>query len=197
LDHPTTTPLPDPFLIRLAELLSPVDGWGAFRRGARTAAVTAVFYKRSGEWRVPFVLRRDDLPDHPGQVALPGGRVRVGEDAWEGAAREVAEEIGVQAADLVPIGAGPPIYAAVTNYSVVPFVAWLDDPDPGFVHDSRELVGVLEIPLVPLLDDTSWPLAADPRFGRYFLWQGSTVWGLTARILADLLPSFRQAWEGS
>jgi 8-oxo-dGTP pyrophosphatase MutT (NUDIX family) len=193
LDHPSTTP---PFLTRLGGLLRPVDGWGDFRRGARTAAVTAVLYQHGGEWRVPFVLRRDDLPDHPGQVALPGGRVKAGEGAWEGAGREVAEEIGARADDLVPIGAGPPIYAAVTNYSVVPFVAWLAEPDPRFVHDSRELVGVLEVPLEPLLDDDAWLQAADPRFGRYFLWEGNTVWGLTARILADLLPSFRQAWAG-
>lgn len=194
MSQSTITPLPDPFLTRLAELLSPVEGWGAFRRGARTAAVATVLYKRAGEWRVPFVLRRPDLPDHPGQVALPGGRVRAGEGPWAGAEREVIEEIGARAGALRPIGAGPPIYAAVTNYSVVPFVAWLDDPDPTFVHDSRELVGVLEIPLVPLLDDSAWRIAADVRFGRYFLWEGSTVWGLTARILADLLPSIRLAW---
>jgi hypothetical protein len=29
--------------------------------------------------------------------------------------------------------------------------------------------------------------------GELFEWEGSTIWGLTGRILADLLPRFRQA----
>src|SRR5947209_619632 len=126
------------FLAELRARLSPVDSWGSFRRGARPAAVAAVLYKRAGQWQLPFVRRRPDLPDHPGQVALPGGVVRSGEDAWAGAAREVFEEIGVPAGNLQPLGAGDPFYTAVSNFSVVPFVAWLPDPEPVFVHDTRE-----------------------------------------------------------
>ena len=185
---------PDAFLDRLRERLSPVDRWGSFRRGARPAAVTAVLYPRAGEWHLPFVMRRSDLPDHPGQVALPGGVVRPGEDAWAGAAREVSEEIGVPASKLRPLGAGDPFYTAVSNFSVVPFVAWLPEPDPVLVHDRRELEGVLEIPLARLLREEEWLEATEPWRGRYFPWEQSMVWGLTARILADLLPRFRSAF---
>src|SRR6266851_224387 len=59
-------------------------------------------------WMVPFVRRRADLRDHPGQVALPGGGVEEGESAWSAAQREVAEEIGVPVGRLVPLGAGDP-----------------------------------------------------------------------------------------
>ncbi len=67
------------------------------------------------------MLRRPDLPDHPGQVALPGGTVKPGEDAWRAAAREVEEEIGVAAADLEPIGAGAAIYLTVIVVRTVLF----------------------------------------------------------------------------
>src|SRR5215510_13381960 len=135
------------FLAKIERLFSPIDAWGEFRRGARPAAVAFVMFERDGAWMVPFVRRRADLPDHPGQVALPGGGVREGEPAWAAAQREVAEEIGVPVGRLVPLGAGEPTYASVTNFSVVPFVAHLPPPIPTFTHDTRELEGVIEIPL--------------------------------------------------
>lgn len=178
----------------LARHLAPIDGWGGFRLGARPAAVVAALFQEEGEWMLPFVARRNDAPDHPGQVALPGGRVKPGEGAWAAAARECAEEVGVAEATLRPLGAGRPIYASVTNYSVVPFVAVVDGPRPAFVHQESELDAVIEIPLLELLREEAW-MMADPGswLGQHFPWQDRIVWGLTARILDDLLPRFRAA----
>jgi 8-oxo-dGTP pyrophosphatase MutT (NUDIX family) len=181
------------FLGRLEHLFYPVDGWGEFRRGARKAAVVFVLYEAEGRWQVPFVRRRADLRDHPGQVALPGGGVREDEAPWAAAEREVAEEIGVPVGRLVPIGAGEPIYAAVSNFSVVPFVAHLPDPVPAFVHDPGELDGVLQIPLERLLDDSAWLESADPWRFRYLAHEESVVWGLTERMVAGLAPKLRLA----
>ena len=181
------------FLGRLEHLFHPIDGWGDFRRGARKAAVTLVLYRADGRWMVPFVRRRADLRDHPGQVALPGGGVQEGESAWSAAQREVAEEIGVPVGRLVPLGAGDPIYAAVSNFSVVPFVAHLPDPVPAFVHDVEELEGVLEIPLDRLLDDSEWLQSKDPWRFRYLAHEESVVWGLTERIFAGLAPKLTEA----
>ena len=178
---------------RLEHLFRPIDGWGDFRKGARPAAVVFVLYRQAGRWMVPFVRRRVDLRDHPGQVALPGGGVMPGESAWQAAEREVAEEIGVPAGTLRPIGAGDPIYAAVTNFSVVPFVAYLPDPVPSFVHDVRELDGVLAIPLDRLLDDSAWLQSSDAWRFRYLAHEESVVWGLTERIVYGLAPKLRQA----
>src|SRR5215472_1789205 len=176
------------FLARIEQTFSPIDAWGEFRRGARPAAVAFVLFERDGAWKVPFVRRRADLPDHPGQVALPGGGVRAGESAWEAAQREVAEEIGVPVGRLVPLGAGQEIYASVSNFSVVPFVAHLPDPVPPFVHDPRELEGVLEIPLDRLLDERAWLTSSAPWRFRYLAHDQSVVWGLTERIVAGLAP---------
>jgi len=178
---------------RLEQLFRPVDGWGDFRKGARHAAVVFVLYRQAGRWMVPFVRRRADMRDHPGQVALPGGGVQAGESAWGAAQREVAEEIGVAVGRLVPLGAGEPIYAAVTNFSVVPFVAYLPDPVESFVHDERELEGVLAIPLDRLLDDGEWQESETPWRFRYLAHEESVVWGLTERIVYGLAPKLRQA----
>ncbi|TMC51610.1 MAG: CoA pyrophosphatase [Chloroflexi bacterium] len=182
----------DAFLESLEHLFRPVEGWGAFRKGARPAAVVFVLYRQAGAWMVPFVRRRADMRDHPGQVALPGGGVKSGESAWEAGQREVAEEIGVPLGRLVPLGAGEPIYAAVTNFSVVPFVAYLPEPVPSFVHDVRELEGVLAIPLDRLLDDGAWLESKEPWPFRYLAHEESMVWGLTERIVYGLAPMLRQ-----
>jgi 8-oxo-dGTP pyrophosphatase MutT (NUDIX family) len=181
------------FLTRLERLFHPIDGWGELRRGARPAAVVFVLYRTGERWTVPFVRRRTDLCDHPGQVALPGGGVKPGETAWEAAQREVAEEIGVPIGRLVPLGAGELFYTAVSNFSIVPFVAHLPDPVPAFVHDERELDGVLAIPLDRLLDDGAWLESAEPWRFRYLAHEESVVWGLTERIVAGLAPRLKQA----
>jgi 8-oxo-dGTP pyrophosphatase MutT (NUDIX family) len=183
----------EPFLSRLEHLFRPVDGWGEFRKGARQAAVVFVLYRQAGRWMVPFVRRRADLRDHPGQVALPGGGVHPGESAWQAAEREVFEEIGVAPGRLVPLGAGDMIYAAVTNFSVVPFAAYLPDPVEAFVHDPSELEGVLAIALDRLLDDSAWLVSDDAWRFRYLAHEESMVWGLTERIVYGLAPKLRQA----
>ena len=180
---------------RLEHLFRPIDGWGEFRKGARPAAVVFVLYRQDGRWMVPFVRRRADLRDHPGQVALPGGGVKAGESAWGAAQREVAEEIGVPVGSLRPIGAGDPIYAAVSNFSVVPFVAYLPDPVPVFVHDSRELDGVIAIALDRLLDDRAWLESGDAWRFRYLTHEESVVWGLTERIVAGLAPKLKEGLD--
>jgi 8-oxo-dGTP pyrophosphatase MutT (NUDIX family) len=179
---------PYPFLRRLSSLLESLEGWGSFRIGARAAAVVAVLYRQKGEFYIPFVVRRTDLPSHPGQIGLPGGQVRDGESAWAAASREVEEEIGVHRGDLVPLGAGPPLYAAVTNYSVVPFVAWLPVEGPRFQPDVRELDAVIEVPLASLLDEDAWRVGTQPWPGRHFPVSDTYIWGLTARLLDGLLP---------
>ncbi|HVC77340.1 MAG TPA: CoA pyrophosphatase [Candidatus Micrarchaeaceae archaeon] len=185
----------DAFLARVERLFRRVDRWGEFRRGARQAAVVFVLYEAGGRWEVPFVRRRADLRDHPGQVALPGGGVHEGESAWAAAEREVAEEIGVPRGRLVPLGAGEPVYAAVSNFSVVPFVAHLPGPVAQFVHEPSELEGVLHIPLDTLLDESAWLESADPWRYRYLAHEESVVWGLTERIVAGLAPNLRLALQ--
>jgi 8-oxo-dGTP pyrophosphatase MutT (NUDIX family) len=200
LSYELTKPSPkdlQAFLKRLSRQLLPLEGWGSFRVGAKWAAVTLILYRHRDHLQVPFVVRRADLPSHPGQVGLPGGIVRQGESAWEAAAREAEEEIGVSASRLSPLGAGKPLYAAVTNFSVVPFVAWLPGVDLEFQADPRELQAVLQVSLDRLLDAGAWLESVQPIPGRHLPVEDTMIWGLTARLLEDLLPRISAAWSAS
>lgn len=179
-------------LSALREELRSIDDWGAFRRGARAAAVNAILYRREGRWCIPFVVRRADLRSHPGQVGLPGGNVRPAESAWAAAARETEEEIGISPGELEPLGAGPVVYAAVSNYCVVPFVSWLAEPPDAFTADPRELDGALEVPLARLVDEAQWRERPDLP-GPQLAVGSAVIWGLTARILAGVLPPIARA----
>jgi 8-oxo-dGTP pyrophosphatase MutT (NUDIX family) len=119
--------------------------------------------------------------------------VRQKETAWEAAVREAQEEVGIQGSELVPLGAGPPLYAAVTNFSVVPFVAWLPSPSPTFRPDPRELDSVLEVTLERLLDAEAWLDEVEPFPGRQLPIEDTVIWGLTAKLLADVLPRISAA----
>lgn len=191
-----STPGQDSFLERLPPLLLPKTGWGYFRPGAKPAAVVLILYRRGDAWQVPFVLRRADLPSHPGQIGLPGGVVKAGEDAWEAAVREAGEEISVAEEELVCLGAGEPLYAAVTNFSVVPFVAWMSQDDPRLIPQISELQGIVEVPLDRLLESDAWVEGDQPVPGRYLPVEEGFIWGLTARLLADLLPRIEAARPG-
>jgi 8-oxo-dGTP pyrophosphatase MutT (NUDIX family) len=157
--------------------------------------VTAILYRREGAWHMPFVARRADLAIHPGQVGLPGGGVKEGESAWAAAAREVEEEIGAPGAELVALGSGPLIYAGVSNFSVVPFVAWLPTDEVRFVAQSSELDAVLEVPLTHLLNPDAWT-DGGARPGRHLSFGEALIWGLTARILAGVLAPVETALRG-
>src|SRR2546423_14734520 len=128
----------DRFLGRLERLFRPVEGWAEFRPGARPAAVVFVLYRQAGRWMVPFVRRRADLRDHPGQVALPGGGVHPGESAWQAAQRGGFEEMGVPVGRLAPLGAGDMIYPTVTNFLVLPFDSDLTDAVDSYVRDPHD-----------------------------------------------------------
>src|SRR5258708_13513853 len=85
------------------------------------------------------------------------------------------------------------MYASVSNSWVVPCVAYLPEAALPFVHDGREVDGVLAIPLDRLLDDSAWLESADPWRFRYLAHEESVVWGLTERIVAGLAPKLREA----
>src|ERR1700694_10354 len=76
------------------------------RQGAPTPAAGLVpLIHREDGLAVLVTARRPDLPDHPGQISFPGGRVEPGDaDAGVAALREAEEEVGLKRERVTLLG---------------------------------------------------------------------------------------------
>ncbi len=125
--------------------------------GRRHAAV-AVTLVADDDAAPCFLLTRraPRLSSHPGQWALPGGRVEPGESAIAGALRELDEEVGLRATEAQVLGCLDD-YPTRSGYVITPVVVWAGEsaslaPDPQEVAAVyRVPLGVLEHPDVPHL----------------------------------------------
>jgi len=114
--------------------------------------------------------RSERLRDHPGQWALPGGRVDAGESAEETALRELAEEVGlVLGADAV-LGRLDD-YVTRSGFAITPVVVWAGAAH-GLVANPAEVESIHRIAVreflradAPLLDpiaDSEHPVLRMP-----------------------------------
>ena len=159
------------------------------RADLRPAAVLLPLVERSGGWHLVLTKRAGHLTNHPGQIALPGGRLDPGETHEQAALRESHEEIGIDPASVRLLGQLPD-HHTVTGFEMRPFVGVLSSVGP-LAATSDEVSEVFDVPLDHILDPANYRIE-----GR--LWQGTFrrfytvpvgpwyVWGATARILRQL-----------
>ncbi|MFD6897159.1 NUDIX hydrolase [Rhodococcus sp. NPDC060086] len=94
--------------------------------GRRHAAVViAVLDDGTGNPVMPLTRRPTKLRAHPGQFALPGGRLDPGETPEVAALRELHEELGLDAAPDAIVGRLDD-YITRSGYVMSPFVVWSD-----------------------------------------------------------------------
>jgi len=166
------------------------------RTGAPTpAAVLVPLINRVGGLSVLFTERSRDLPDHPGQISFPGGRVEP-EDANAGIAalREAEEEIGLPRERVTLLGRLAE-YETVTGYRVTPIVGWVEPPFE-IKPDPVEVADVFEVPLPFLLEPANqqrhFRMVGDMRRDYYAIPFGDRyIWGATAAMLLILDRTLR------
>jgi 8-oxo-dGTP pyrophosphatase MutT (NUDIX family) len=165
--------------------------------GVRRAAVALIF--RAGESGTPELLfiRRADYPADPwsGQVAFPGGREETGDvNLANTAIRETREETGLDLDhDGTVIGMLDdlrPTTARLPAIIVRPYVVLLKRLQELLLSD--EVAMAFWVPLESLRQGESWRdttvLARGVQMNRRaFHHQGQIIWGMTERILAQLL----------
>lgn len=168
----------DPVMLKIAEV-----------RPIRPAAVLVPVVDHP-EPTVLLTQRAQHLPDHPGQVSFPGGKIDQGDASpLASALREAGEEIGLDRAHIEPLGYLD-LYMTTLGYRIVPTIARVK---PGFALklNAKEVDNTFEVPLAFLMDQ-----ANVARHARE--WQGLTrhyyaitfgeryIWGVTAGILRNL-----------
>jgi 8-oxo-dGTP pyrophosphatase MutT (NUDIX family) len=170
---------------------------------------------REGGPTLLFTLRSETVPHHKGEISFPGGGSAPGESAGDAALREAEEEVGLDRRGVELLGALDDL-PSIARYVVTPVAAAVRRPPERFARAEFEVVEPFEIPLARLLDPSVrraslWdpsrlppeiPRAliasripfeeVDGETGHWRVWSfhadpGRVVWGLTARILADLL----------
>lgn len=95
--------------------------------------------------------RSSKLRDHPGQWALPGGRVDAGESAEQTALRELHEEVGLNLAPEAVLGCLDG-FVTRSGFAITPVVVWVGrsiEPIP----NPDEVDSVHRIPLSEFLRD--------------------------------------------
>jgi 8-oxo-dGTP pyrophosphatase MutT (NUDIX family) len=185
--------------------------------GFRPAAVLVPLLRRPGGPTLLFTRRTESVPSHKGEISFPGGAREPGEGPVGAALREAEEEVGLSPALAEPLGAlddvpsiaryvvtpivaavraPPPAFRAAELEVLEPFELPLSALlDPGQRRSTLFDPSLLspELPLALLRAHTSARFEdVDPATGHWKVWSfhadpARVVWGLTGRVLADLL----------
>jgi 8-oxo-dGTP pyrophosphatase MutT (NUDIX family) len=155
----------------------------------RPAAVLVPVIDRR-EPSVLFTQRTQDLSNHAGQVAFPGGKIDPGDASPVAAAlREAREEVGLLPALIEPLGYLD-LYLTFSGFRILPTVARIQQ-DFALTLNPWEVTDTFEVPLSFLMNPANVQLRrrewkgiqreyyAIPFGDRY-------IWGVTAGIVRNL-----------
>ncbi len=157
---------------------------------ARAASVLVPLFVNAGELWTVLTKRTDDLPTHRGQIAFPGGGREIGEDAWATALRETHEEVGLEPTRVFRLGeldeTGSPV-----GFRVIPCVGAVPYPFET-QPNAAEIAEVFAVPLTAfanpdLVEEREVKIDGKQRNLLIYHVGRHQVWGLTARILENLL----------
>ena len=130
------------------------------------------------------------LRNHPGQIALPGGRREATDLSLASTAlREAEEEVGLPRAAVRVLGLLD-LHETVSGFKIQPVVGVLEQPVT-LRADPSEVAEIFRVPLGLLLDPSQYRLERrriGPKEAQYFVVPHGPyyIWGATARILRSL-----------
>ena len=161
---------------------------------ATPAAVLIPLYREGGDWKLLFTRRTESVDTHAGQVSFPGGQIEESDDSVVAAAlREAQEEVGLDPADVEPLGQLNPLLT-ISQFLVTPVVGVIPWPYP-LETNPTEVARTFGVPIRWLADPDNLetqerePLIPGRSVQVYYFkdFEGETIWGVTARITVDFL----------
>lgn len=157
---------------------------------ARLAAVMILLQPYEDTWAIPLTVRPNHLPDHPGQVCLPGGRLEPGETTQQAAEREFCEELGLERFPGHTVGTLQNIYVYNSDFYLTPLVA-VTDRVPHYVGNPSEVESIVYLPIDHLSDINRHVVRGHARGSVSWTALGIEcdsihIWGATAIVLGEL-----------
>jgi 8-oxo-dGTP pyrophosphatase MutT (NUDIX family) len=170
--------------------------------GVRRASVLVPLFRNDSGPGILLVKRSRSVRLHKGEICFPGGQIEESDrDFLETALRETEEEIGLSRRYVEILGRLPTGITAVSSYLVVPYVGVIPYDPSRLTPQPSEVAEVLWVPVSEFLDEESLTIEYRRFSGVevpvyfYRLRSGAIVWGLTARIIHDLLTRIRSLAE--
>jgi 8-oxo-dGTP pyrophosphatase MutT (NUDIX family) len=162
----------------------------AYGNLGRTAAVLIVIHCKNLIPHVLLTRRSSGLKSHTGEISFPGGQYSSAQDLnlLDTALRETKEEVGLSFRPEDILGELKSVYTLTSNYSIVPFITIQKKIATPKIF-AEEVECVIDVPLEETLatfqpDIEHYHIS---QIGVYkFTFQGTVIWGATARILKQL-----------
>lgn len=181
--------------------------------GFRHYAVLIPLIEVDGEIHALYEVRSHQLRNQPGEICFPGGKHEPNESYVMTALRETAEELCIDLDDIELIGQLDDVITPFNMYIHV-FIGFIDIPLEDLVPSTDEVAEIFTVPLSFLLNCTLEQYTSKAnimppedfpydkihpnyvwKVGRYpilFLeYQGFHIWGITARITANLIETLK------
>ncbi|WP_425145328.1 NUDIX hydrolase [Deinococcus sp.] len=176
----------DPFEAWLASRTRQTLHLPEFRRAAVLVGLTL-----EADPRVLLTVRSSELPTHQGQISFPGGSLEAGESSVQAALREAHEEVGLDPADVRVLGSLDDVFTPL-KFHVTPVLARLSaelslTPTPEVAEILLPRLSELRA-ATPRSEERMSPLGQAVTVWHY-PWRGHDIWGMTARVLKDVLDS--------
>lgn len=154
---------------------------------SESAVVVPLFEFETGVEGLLLTKRASHLPQHAGEVSFPGGRREPGDDdLLDTALREIEEEVGVPR-ELVEVDCCIDDVDTTTGFVIRPYLGEIPFPFD-FEIQQEEVAEIILAPLEELADPGIHEIRSyGGRDLHYFYFDGYTIWGATAEILARYL----------
>jgi len=156
----------------------------------RPASVLVPLYVDAGELWTVLTKRTDTLPSHRSQIAFPGGGRELKEDPWAAAVREAQEEIGLDPRVVLKLGELDEVESPM-GFRVIPCVGAIPQSYE-FRPNEAEIAEVFSLPVSAfanprLVEEREIVINGMKRNILIYHVGNRQIWGLTARILQNLL----------